>query len=430
MKGIRALLLNTFDIEGGAAIATHRLHRALRRSGVESWLYVQSKSGDDADVLSATSRQARIRAWLRPRLDQLRLRPYPDREPLQLFSPGLSSHSLASIVTKVSPDIVHLSWIARGFLSPENIRAIDRPIVWTLHDMWPFTGGCHYDSGCGRYLQRCGACPQLHSRDDRDISRRVWQRKQDAWRDLPMTIVTPSRWLGECARGSALFRNCRVEVIPNGIDVALYKPIDKAAARSLFNLPLDRKLILLSAEKAISDPRKGYQHLVPALRVLADQGWADRAELMIVGSSRPADAPDLGMRVHYLGRLRDEASRVAAYSCADVSVTPSTQENLSNTVMESMACGVPVVAFGIGGMPDMISHGENGYLATPFEHADLARGIAETIGDEVRHRHSCSLARHHVLQNYDSRRIAERHLALYEDILGRTGPAASVGLAD
>jgi glycosyltransferase involved in cell wall biosynthesis len=299
----------------------------------------------------------------------------------------------------------------------ETLKSFHRPIIWTLHDMWPFTGGCHYDEECGKFRQLCGNCPFLHSGRDRDLSRRVFLRKLNSWKDVPIVVVATSHWLANMARASSLFKNQRIEVIPNGLDTEKYKPVDKQVARSVYNLPQDKHLILFSAFSATSDKRKGNQFLVPALEKLSKEGWADQAELVIVGASRPENPPDLGMKVHYMGYLQDEASQVLLYSAADVVVAPSMQENLSNAVMESLACGTPVVAFGIGGMPDMIDHQKNGYLAKPFEFSDLANGIMWVLEDKNRQEALSSCARETVIERYTLKSVANRYAALYHDVL-------------
>lgn len=232
-----------------------------------------------------------------------------------------------------------------------------------------------------------------------------------------MVIVATSHWLADMARSSSLFKDLRIEVIPNGIDTERYKPIIKKTARSTYNLPEDKHLILFSAFSATSDKRKGNQFLVPALKKMVQEGWGAKTELIIIGASEPENPPDFGMKVHYMGQLHDEISQVLLYSAADVVVAPSMQENLSNTVMESLACGTPVVAFDIGGMPDMVDHEISGYLATPFESSDLADGIRWVLEDADRHDMLSQRARQAAVERYALQTIAHRYSALYQSIL-------------
>ncbi len=409
------LMLSTFDNHGGAAIATYRLYRALQSIGVDSRLLVQRKKMDDPSVLGPRSRWQCIFAVLRPYMDEVLTRLYRKRQRV-FFSPAWLPERLASKVSNLDSDVVHLFWVNSGFLRIETLRKFRRPIVWTLHDMWPFTGGCHYDEECGKFRQSCGNCPLLKSEQDWDLSRYILNRKQSSWEGVPITVVATSHWLANMARSSSLFKDRRIEVIPNAIDTEKYKPIDKAAARTAYNLPQDKHLVLFSAVNATSEKRKGYQFLIPALEQLSKAGWSENIELVIIGASKPENPLNLGMNVHYIGHLHDEVSQVLLYSAADVVVAPSVQENLSNTVMESLACGTPVVAFNIGGMPDMIGHQANGYLARPFEPADLAEGIAWVLEDDGRHISLARCARQTVLERYTLRKVAEQYSELYREV--------------
>lgn len=410
------LILNTFDSQGGAAIATYRLHSGLRSIGVNSLMLVQGKKTDDRSVIGPSTKWQKVLAILRLHLDGLVAALYRKREKV-LFSSAWLPENLASKVEKFHPDIVHLFWVNGGLFRIETLKKFKQPIVWTLHDMWPFTGGCHYDDECEKFQQSCGDCPLLHSDKDNDLSRRIWARKQASWSDVPMVIVATSHWLADMARSSSLFKDQRIEVIPNGIDTETYKPIDKKTARSAYNLPQDKHLILFSAFSATSDKRKGNQFLMLALEKIAQEGWGAKTELIIIGASEPENPPNFGMKVHYMGQLHDEIGQVLLYSAADVVVAPSMQENLSNTVMESLACGTPVVAFDIGGMPDMIDHQISGYLATPFESNDLAYGIMWVLEEESRRDMLSQRARQTAVERYALQTVAHRYDALYRSIL-------------
>jgi len=425
LSELKPLIVNATDIQGGAAIATYRLHQGLRRIGVDSSMLVQKKLTDDANVLGPQTRYQKMLGQLKPHLDQLWVTQYNNRE-AQLFSAAMIPDSIATKIQGINPDIVHLFWVADGQMRPETLRNLKKPIVWTLHDMWPFTGGCHYDGECGKYSHSCGACPVLHSSKESDLSRWIWRRKHNAWRNVDMTVVATSQWLAQCARSSSLFGDYRIEVLPNGIDESKYKPIDKAFARDVYGLPKDKRLILFSAG-SLGDKRKGFQFLIPALQSLAKSDKESQVEAVIIGASKPDRSMELGMNVHYIGRLQDEISQVLLYSAADVLVAPSTQENLSNTVMESLACGTPVVAFNIGGMPDMIDHQKNGYLASAFDTHDLASGIMWVLESVNRRDMLSKNARQTVLERYTLEKVANQYRALYQSILDQPSksPAGS-----
>lgn len=407
---MKVLLLSTYDIEGGAARAAYRLHQGLGRAGVDSRMLVQFKASDDACVIGPQSKRDKTIAFLRPGLDSLPLSFYRQRQPgrysLQWFPDRLPSQ-----VSHLNPDILNLHWVSSGFLRLETIARFSQPVVWTLHDMAAFTGGCHYTDGCDRYRSGCGACPQLGSHREWDLSRWVWQRKAALWQHRPPTIVTPSRWLADCAAQSPLLAKAAIHVIPNGIDTQQYRPRDRAVVRELLGLPQDKQLLLFGAMEATHDRRKGFHLLQPALQHLSQQGWGDRLELVIFGASRPTHPPEFGFPTHYLGRLGDDLSLSLVYAAADGFVAPSLQDNLPNTVLEAMACGLPCVAFRIGGLSDLIDHQETGYLAVADDIADLATGICwileqgRSLGDRTRQK---------VEQQFSLALQAQRYLGLFQ----------------
>lgn len=418
MMAIKPLMLNAYDNVGGAAIATYRLHRGLLSIGVDSRLLVLQKGSNDPTVITLEP-QSRLKnkiAAFYARRDEAVTRQCK-AEGNRYFSPARCPDRLASKVAAADPDLVHLFWVNSGFLKIETLKRFKKPLIWTLHDMWPFTGGCHYDDECRRFRQSCGKCPILGSGSDHDLSRQIFERKRTAWRDVPITVVATSNWLADMARSSSLFKDQRIEVIPNGIDTGRYKPLDKHAARAAFGLPQDKHLVLFSAFSAITDKRKGNHLLVPALRRMAGSGWGERTELVVIGAGKPENPPDLGMKVHYMGDFHDEISQVLLYSAADVTVAPSMQENLSNTVMESLSCGTPVVAFDIGGMPDMIDHQDSGFLARPFESDDLAAGMMWVLEDKTRHDKLAEHSRKTAVERFDLKTVANLYLSLYRDML-------------
>jgi glycosyltransferase involved in cell wall biosynthesis len=369
---MKSLLLSTYDIQGGAARAAYRLHQGLLEVGMSSHLLVQRKTSDHAQVSAPRSKLNKTIAFLRPGIDGLPLAQYRQRTDHR-FSLGWLPENRVKQIDLIQPDIVNLHWIGSGFLRLESLRNIRQPIVWTMHDMWAFTGGCHYTDGCDRYLKQCGACPQLGSRSKVDLSHWNWKRRERVFKQLNLTIVAPSQWLTDCAKQSPLLNHCRVERIPNGLDLTTYRAQNNAWVRSLLKLPLDKPLILFGASDATSDRRKGFHLLAEALQKLRQMEWETMPEIVIFGASH--GSLDCGFPVHYLGILQDDVTLALAYSAADVFVAPSIQDNLPNTVLESIACETPVVAFSIGGMPDLIESGQTGYLAKPFDTDDLARGI-------------------------------------------------------
>jgi glycosyltransferase involved in cell wall biosynthesis len=410
---LKALIVSTSDIEGGAARAAYRLHQGLRTIGVTSQMLVRAKFSSDKAVIAEKT----LLTKLGPPLSNFPLRRYPQRD-REMFSSQWFPDALAPAVAQLNPDVINLHWICNGYLRIETLAKFKKPIVWTLQDMWSFTGGCHYSQGCDRYIESCGKCPQLHSDQEADLSRRVWQRKQKAWKNLNLTIVTPSNWMADCVKASSLFRDRRVEVIPFCLDIQKYKPIAPQQARDWLNLPQDKQLVLFGALAATKDYRKGFHLLHSALQKLSQSGWQDRLELVVFGADEPEQPMNLGFKAHYLGSFSDDIALALVYSAADVMIVPSLQESFGQTASEALACGTPVVAFNATGLKDIVDHQLNGYLAQPYDAEDLARGITWVLEDRDRQQKLCFQAREKAEREFKLELQAHRYQSLYQEILG------------
>ncbi|MFC1843887.1 glycosyltransferase, partial [Thermodesulfobacteriota bacterium] len=263
-------MLNTFDEVGGAARAAMRLLKGVRKQGVDASLLVQFKTGSDENVICNQSPLRKFVRRLKIFLGLLPVRRYPNK-PENNFSPSYLPDNKINEINAITSDIIHLHWLCAGFLQVETLAKFNRPLIWTLHDSWAFTGGCHVPFDCKKYRQNCGACPVLGSSREKDLSRRVWQRKREAWQDLDLTVVAPSRWLADCARSSSLFDDVRVEVIPYGLDTEKFKPLEKEQSRNHLGIPQDKKIILFGAVQAFSDPNKGFHLLQSALQIIGKE---------------------------------------------------------------------------------------------------------------------------------------------------------------
>jgi glycosyltransferase involved in cell wall biosynthesis len=412
---MKVVLINTSDIEGGAARAAYRLHQGLQGIGVSSQMLVKNKKSGAPNVILSQNGIGNKFDKIISTISNSPLRLYPERN-RGIFSPQWLPDSLAAKVAKIQPDIINLHWVCGGYMQVESVPKFNKPLVWTLHDMWPFTGGCHYSEECDRYTKSCGSCPQLHSSKDSDLSRWVWQRKAQAWKNLNLTLVTPSHWLAECAKSSSLLQEYPVNVIANGLDPEVYKPLNRLLVRESLNLPQNKQLVLFGAMQGTDDRWKGFPLLVPALQSLSKSGWQDKIELLVFGSSQPENPIDVGFKTHYLGRLEDE-SLAKVYAAADVMVVPSRYEAFGQTASEALACGTPVVAFDVTGLKDIVDRQQNGYLAKPYETEDLARGIAWVLEDPDRHQKLCRSARLKVEEKFTLQVQARAYKNLYEEIL-------------
>ncbi|MEO1800001.1 MAG: glycosyltransferase family 4 protein [Cyanobacteria bacterium J06629_2] len=420
---MKVLILSARDLRGGAARAAYRLHQGLLAANVDSQMLVQNKLSDCHTVIAPKSKIERGLAAMKPALDQLPLSLYRRRDPsINIYSSQWLPHKIIAQIEQVNPDVINLHWINGGFVPIEALKKIKQPLVWTLHDMWAFTGGCHYNGTCDRYQQACGSCPQLGSDRQKDLSRWIWQRKAKAWQDLNLTVVTPSKWLADCARSSSLFREVPIEVIGNGIEPQIYQSHAPQTARQILNLPQDKKIILFGALNSTQDRRKGFNLLLAALKSLKSASRADQIELVIFGASAPSQPANFGFRTHYMGQLSDDVTLSLLYAAADVFVAPSVQDNLPNTVLEAMFCGTPSAAFNIGGMPDLIQHQHNGYLAQPGNTEDLARGIAWILAEEARHTQLRIRSRDKATKNFSLEQQTQAYLRVFANSCSKLAP--------
>ncbi len=410
---MRVLIVNTSDTQGGAARATYRLHKSLLAQNIESQMLVQNKSSDDFTVLSEERKIRKYFNKLRPAIDSIPTRSYKDKTKT-LFSPSWFGFSgIANKINEIGPDIVHLHWVCGGMITIEDIARIKAPVVWSLHDNWAFTGGCHIMWECEKYKESCGACPRLGSYREKDLSRKIFKRKQKAFNlKKDITVVGLSKWLNECSKSSSLLKDKKHVNLPNPIDTTIFKSFDKEESRELWSLPKDKELVLFGANDATSDINKGFKELSEAMQKLNDKN----IEFVVFGSNKPKESQGFGFKTHYLGHLHDDVSLVTLYSAVDVMVVPSLQENLSNAIMESLACGTPVVGFDVGGNSDMIEHQENGYLAKTFDTTDLAYGIEWILNNE-KYDELCQNARGKVLREFDSVVVSKKYIELYASIL-------------
>ncbi len=404
------LIVNTSDIHGGAAIAAYRLMNALLREGEHVKMLVRDKQTDHTGVIPAGGKlQNKINFYLERGVIFLRNR-FTKRHlfDISIANTGLS---ITDLLAFREADVIHLHWINQGMLSLDEIGRIiasGKKIVWTMHDMWPFTGICHHAAGCTRYERSCGECPWLRSPSRNDLSHQLFLAKQAVYTRGQITFVACSNWLRELAAKSPLTAGHRVISIPNPIDTTFYIPMDKSEARQRLKLPEDKKIVLFAAVKA-SDPRKGIDYLAEASRIMAQQH--DDILFLIAGNDGEELGERLSLPARSLGYVAPQ-DMAGVYNAADLFVTPSLQENLPNTIMEAMACGTPCVGFRTGGIPEMISHGTNGYVAAYKDAEDLANGILWTLYQADTETLS-SNAREKVLQEYSQEIIAVQYRDIY-----------------
>lgn len=412
-------LLNTVDTGSGGARAAQRLHHHFITQGINSTFLVRQQldsSSGAVDIRTLLSERQRLQLRASGRLDRLPLAAYRHYDRNRHWSNNWFPNDVVHSVNRLNPDIVHLHWVGTGYIPITAFQKFNTPIVWTLHDSWAFTGGCHVPQTCTRYRDTCGQCPLLKSSRQNDLSHLIWNQKRHNWKHLPITFIAPSHWMAASLQSSSLFRDARVEIIPYGVDLNRFRPLERAEARRRLGLPLSPRYILFSGADPTRDPNKGFALLQMALQDLSRQPHS-HVELLVLGNKPAAPVPNLGFPVHFTGYLESEAMLAQYYAAADVCVVPSLQENLPNTIIEAFACGTPCVGFQTSGIPDMIEHDSNGYLAEAFDPHDLARGIWLALNDAERQETWSRRAHEKAMRDYDIATSSERHLKLYESLL-------------
>jgi glycosyltransferase involved in cell wall biosynthesis len=417
---MRVVHLSTSDLGGGAARAAFRVHTGLLRLGVDSKMLVLKRQSDQPSVLKMTWHTdplTKIRRAIHSRQIARDFEPYKSAMPpsYELFSDDRSDAAYDLVREIPDCDILNLHWVA-GFIDHENFfPKLPRhlPIVWRLADMGALTGGCHYDAGCGKFTQSCGACPALASSEEKDLSRKIWLRKHraiDSIETSRMHLVGTSRWIAGEAKRSSLLGRFDSTIIPNALDTEVFCPMDKAAARDQLGVPRDKKVILFVADSA-ENKRKGFDYLLRALQSL--DGRSDLFLLSVGGvSPQVGDLPLL-----HLGRIADDRRLCMAYNAADVFVIPSLQESFGQTVTESLASGTPVVGFDTGGIPDMVRPGVTGYLAKTGEVAELAGAICRVLDDPQAAEEMGQHCRQIAENEYALDRQARTYRTLYENLV-------------
>ena len=416
---MRVLIVNTSERSGGAAIAASRLMRALNNYGVKAKMLVRDKETDTLTVVGLPQ-SSRLRWHFLWERFVVFCRLHFQRR--HLFEVDIAN--TGSDITKLrefqEADIIHLHWINQGMLSLNGIRKILRsgkPVVWTMHDIWPATAICHVTLGCRNFTTRCQNCRLLPGNGSAsDLSSTIWQKKWKMLEEENIYYVACSRWLESEAKKSALLKGQKITSVPNPIDTHIYKKGDKLAARQRLGLPPDSRLILFASQRVTTE-NKGMTYLIEACRQLADLTKCQTpCEVMILGGHAEEVVEQLPMKAYPLGYVNDEQRIVDVYHAADVFVLPSLSENLPNTIMEAMACGVPCVGFKVGGIPEEIDHKRNGYVAEYRSAEDLARGI-RWILTEADYESLSQKAVHKVVQNYSQQSVAVKYLDVYHQAL-------------
>ena len=420
---MNVLLVSTSERSGGGAIAARRLMDALNKNGVRAKMLVRDKQSNDNAVVKVGNKLPKFmeRLAILPRCCP----PFHlfTLSPFHLLRSRIWQADIANVgidITKTKEfkeaDVVHLHWINQGMLSLDGLEKImssGKRIVWTMHDEWPFLGVCHYRDDCTE--QECRHCPLLCG----SLPYYIHARKRAIYQRWHPTFVGCSQWITDQARRA--MPSERVEHINNCIPSSLFHPTDMRQARQALSLPQDKRLLLFCSQK-VTDERKGIKYIVEALKDLSKsplkgetscvtsslplrEGWG--GSLIIVGKdSEQIPLPD-SIKAYRFGSVNEEMM-AKLYNAADAFLTPSLQDNLPNTIAEAMSCGTPCVGFDVGGIPEMIDHLENGYVARYRDAADLAEGISYVLSHDLR-----EAARGKAAAAYSETQVAKEYIKLY-----------------
>ncbi len=413
---MRVLIINTSERTGGAAVAANRLMEALNNNGVKAKMLVRDKETDSITVVGVGNGMWAQRHFLWERFNIFRRLRFSKAHLFDLDIAN-SGFDVTGMREFQEADVIHLHWVNQGMLSLAGIRKIvqsGKPVVWTMHDAWPSTAICHLTMGCNKFKSRCHHCKYLpHGGSDHDLSARVWEQKKAIWQQSDIYFVACSRWLEREAKQSVLTSGHNVTSIPNPIDTRLYQCKDKAQARQRLSLPADKRLILFVSQR-VTNVNKGMEYLVEACRQLVERypAMKENTAVVILGGHAEEVSGLLPLTAYPLGYVSDERKIVDVYNAADVFVLPSLSENLPNTIMEAMACGVPCVGFKVGGIPEEIDHLKTGYVAEYRDAADLMKGIHWVL-EEADYHSLCAQALRKVAVTYSQNAVALRYIEVY-----------------
>lgn len=419
---MKVVTLSTKDTFGGAAKIAYRLHKSLLVEGVDDLMVVNSKrSNNDHQIVAVSNLREKknilkslIDRYTQKRKELNRIKKwdiYLSTRKDKVYT-DLEISLLENALDKLQFDILQLHWVGESFVNFTEFDNVKQPVVWTLHDCSAFTGICTYFETCDKYKTHCGNCPFLGANQEKDFSYEIFEQKLERYKNIDFHIVSPSNWLAKSAKESKLLGNYPIHVIPNGIDTNCFYPILKEHAKSSLGLELDKKYILFGGIALNKDTRKGGHLLQEALIQLKDS-IKDNVELLVLGSDFMDN--ELPFNVTCLGYVDNEILMRIIYSASDVTVVPSMYENLPTVILESMSCGTPVVAFNIGGNPDMIDHNVNGYLAKPYDTSDLSIGLKDCLTNNTEN-HLGVAARKKIMNEFRLEDITQKYIKLYKQI--------------
>jgi len=421
---LKVVHLNTYDGNGGAGRACRRLNRALLSQNIDSKVIVHYKFGKNPQIGDFNTNLIE-KAWTAATI---------------LLERALAKRYLKAVKTPFSftwfgrsvihhpdvknADIIHLHWVNHGFLNPKHIVEIaklNKPVVWTFHDSNTFTGGCHVRYTCNHFERECGDCPLLKNASPNDYSHRIWKQKNRAYQKLGFDIIAPSSWMQASILKSSLMKGRAISQIPNTLETDIFKPLNKTEAKRKARLPEDKFILLSGFMPSRKDMHKGTSYLLESLELLKARlgEKANDVELVVFGNRDDKNLPEFPFKTTFLGKISNDEHLALCYAAADAFLIPSLEDNLPYTVMESLSCGTPVIAFTTGGIPDMVTHEKNGYLAAYRSSESFADGMEWVINHPDRILLNEN-ARQTVMDKFSEQVIAQKHVDLYKQLTKST----------
>jgi glycosyltransferase involved in cell wall biosynthesis len=424
---MKILHIATEDIQGGAARAAYRLHRGLLALGVDSQMLVKHKTSDDQSVIEISTGESNLSSECESFSVIQNQYINNNRTAISntLFSLPYPGYDLTRLPQVIAADIINLHWVANFQSIPtlQKLMSLGKPLVWTFHDMWAFTGGCHYSAGCIQYSIDCQDCPLLSS-DALNLAPTILQDKISLWDTSNLTLVSPSKWLARCASESRLFHQSRVEIIPYSLDINIFQPLAKESSKLSLGIDPTAVTLLIGAQNG-NERRKGFEDLCKALELCTQDSrlspWVEKGKLILLCFGLPSDLIDsLHIPVVSLGQISSDQQLCVSYSAADLFILPSLEDNFPNTMLEAMCCSTPVIGFEVGGIPDLVQNNISG-LTVPYRDVEALAGAIADLILSPEQRHQMSLTCRQIMEDgFSLTTQAERYINLYQNLVSPT----------
>lgn len=407
---MKILQVSESDNIGGAAIAASKLNCLLNKNHIDSKLLVNRKKTNDFNIISPFSFFDKIYAKILPHL-LIKYNKWRFGTTKLTISKDKSSLFFLRMINNKKFDIIHLHWVNNGFVGLDDLNLITKPIVWTLHDNWLFTAGCHSTQGCKQFVDNCNNCPHIAHKQHQINLDKQFVIKNRKLLDLKkkINIIVPSKWMLASAKESKILNGFNITLIPNFIDVDLFIPKDRDICKQYFNLELKKKYILFGATDPINDSNKGYDYI----KEMDSRGVLDGFTLIIFGKIANSSDVDLNIDFILMDTIYDKKKLALLYNVAELIIMPSIHESFGQVAAEGMACGIPVLCFNTTGLKDIVDHKKNGYLAILKDIDDLITGFNWIVSQKG----LGVFTRSKIENKFSKDIILKKHIELYQKIL-------------